>query len=221
MKPRPVTKSKSKPKGPSYIFEPFPWQEIQESPVIGVDEVGRGCLAGPVYAAAVVLNPGKDNSQYTDSKTLSAARREELAERVKAEHMHGIGFATVEEIDRLNILRASLLAMRRAVLALKVESGHLLVDGTFQVPSLPGFRQTCLVKGDLRAAPVGAASIVAKVARDAYMTGLEGAYPLYGFAAHKGYSTQAHQDAIRTHGPCAVHRRTFAGVKEYLSPAPS
>lgn len=196
-------------------MEKFNWLGLTPQPVIGVDEVGRGCLAGPVYAAAAILNTQHSYAHYTDSKLLSAARREKFAQEILAHHQVGIGFATVAEIEEMNILRAALLAMRRAVLALKVDCGHLLVDGTFPVPDLKGFRQTTLIKGDLRAEPVAAASIVAKVTRDRVVSELEEKYPQYGFAKHKGYSTQAHKAAIKQFGPCSEHRRTFAGVKEY------
>lgn len=198
-------------------WDPFDWQALSSSgPVIGVDEVGRGCLAGRVYAAAVVLDEQKEWRRYTDSKTLSAKRRDVFAEQILKDHHVGIGFATVEEIDRLNILKASLLAMRRAVLELNLVSGHLLVDGKFPVPEMPDFQQTTLIKGDLRASPVAAASIVAKVTRDRWITELGERYPHYGFSQHKGYSTLAHKDAIREWGPCPEHRKSFAGVREYL-----
>lgn len=197
-------------------FDVFEWTHLIPSPVIGVDEVGRGCLAGPVFAGAVIISPGGTGSVYTDSKLLSANRRENLAAEIREVHRVGIGFATVEEIDKLNILRASLLAMERAVLALGVTSGHLLVDGNQKIPGLGAFAQTTLVKGDLRAQPIAAASIVAKVTRDRLLTEMEEQYPHYGFSKHKGYSTLEHKKAIILHGPCAIHRRTFAGVREHL-----
>ena len=180
--------------------------------------MGRGCLAGHVYAGAVILNKLENKSMYRDSKTLSGVRREELRLRIKSYNQHGIGFASVEEIDRLNILKASLLAMKRAVLALGVKSGHILVDGIYPIPDMPGFHQSCLIKGDQRAAPIAAASILAKVERDWYISELGKDYPLYGFEQHKGYCTAAHKEAIRKYGPCPVHRRSFSGVKEYLAP---
>lgn len=198
-------------------FEPFEWRHMSPSPVIGVDEVGRGCLAGPVFAGAVIIDHKAASSIYTDSKLLSAGRREKLAAEIREVHMVGIGFATVEEIDRLNILKASLLAMERAVLALGVKSGHVLVDGNQKIPGLmKSFAQTTLVKGDLRAQPVAAASIVAKVTRDRLLAELEEKFPYYGFSKHKGYSTAEHKEAIVKYGPCEIHRRTFAGVREYL-----
>lgn len=197
-------------------WERFDWVNLSPRPIIGVDEVGRGCLAGPVYAGAVILDQKFSYTQYVDSKLLSARRREELALEIHAHHQVGLGFATVEEIERLNILQASLLAMARAVAALKVSAGHVLVDGNMTVPRLKGFTQTTLVKGDLRAEPVAAASIVAKVARDRLLGEMAKDFPQYGFAQHKGYSTAQHKAAIRRFGPCAVHRRAFAGVREHL-----
>jgi ribonuclease HII len=198
-------------------FEKYDWLRLRPAPVIGVDEVGRGCLAGPVYAAAVILDTQHEYAHYTDSKLLSETRREKFSLEIQARHRFGLGFATAQEIDELNILQASLLAMHRAVLKLGVSSGHLLVDGTFKVPDLAGFSQTTLIKGDLRAEPVAAASIVAKVVRDRKLTELEGLYPKYGFSKHKGYSTLQHKQAIAEHGPCPEHRRSFSGVKEYCS----
>lgn len=192
------------------------WREYFPEPVIGVDEVGRGCLAGPVYAAAVIFKSDALNEDVTDSKLISEERREELAELIFKEHHVGIGFASVEEIDELNILQASLLAMKRAVEALGVKGGHVLIDGNMKIPNLTGFEQTTIVKGDLRAPPISAASIVAKVTRDRIMKELSGKYPQYGFEAHKGYSTAVHMESIQTHGPCDLHRKSFSGVKEFV-----
>ena len=186
------------------------------NPVIGVDEVGRGCLAGPVYAAAVILTPDT-KLEFTDSKLLSAKRREELSTEIHAQFKVSIAFATVAEIEKLNILHASLLAMKRAVEALKVETGHVLVDGHMSIPGLRGFLQSPIVKGDLRAQPVAAASIVAKVARDKWMHELDEKYPGYGFAEHKGYATESHRRAIQELGPCTEHRALFAGVREHMA----
>lgn len=192
------------------------WREFSPGPVIGVDEVGRGCLAGPVYASAVILQSDELNDLVTDSKLLSENRREELAEIILKNHLVGIGTASVQEIDELNILQASLLAMRRAVAKLKVKSGHVLVDGNQKIPGLTGFEQTTVIKGDLRVAPISAASIVAKVARDRLMKDLGVEFPVYGFEEHKGYSTPGHKQSIVLHGPCRWHRRSFSGVKEFL-----
>ncbi|MDG0816520.1 ribonuclease HII [Bdellovibrio sp. PAP01] len=192
------------------------WREFSPSPIIGVDEVGRGCLAGPVYAAAVIFKSDELIDLVTDSKLISEERREELAELICKAHHVGIGHATVEEIDELNILQASLLAMKRAIEALGVKGGHVLVDGNQKIPNLQGYEQTTIIKGDLRAAPISAASIVAKVTRDRLMKELGVQYPVYGFEAHKGYSTPIHKNSIAEHGPCIVHRKSFAGVKEHL-----
>ncbi len=193
---------------------PVDWMQYLPSPVIGVDEVGRGCLAGPVVAAAVVLSGYIKRKTFFDSKTLTETRRQELSLLVQFEHAWCLGFASVEEIDRLNIFHASLLAMRRAVNGLKLAGGHILVDGKFVIPKLPGFQQTALVKGDSRAQPISAASIVAKVARDRWMKGLAERIPGYGFEIHKGYGTARHRSALAKLGPCEFHRRSFAGIGE-------
>lgn len=194
------------------------WKTFSPGPVIGIDEVGRGCLAGPVYAAAVSFNSDMLSDLLTDSKLLSEKRREELHVEILKHHQVGIGFATVKEIDEINILQASLLAMKRAVKELGVSSGHLLIDGNMKIPRMPKtFSQTPVVKGDLRVALISAASIVAKVTRDNWMKELSRKYPHYGFELHKGYGTSFHQESIKQHGPCKIHRRTFAGVREYLS----
>lgn len=199
------------------VYPKVEWREFSPTPVIGVDEVGRGCLAGPVYAAAVIFKSDALSDLVTDSKLLSEERREELAELILKEHHVGIGYATVEEIDELNILQASLLAMKRAIENLGVSGGHVLIDGNMKIPGLVGFEQTTIVKGDLRVAPISAASIVAKVTRDRLMKDLGAKYPVYGFEAHKGYSTAVHMESIVAHGPCEVHRKSFAGVKEYVT----
>jgi ribonuclease HII len=196
---------------------PFPWEGLPE-PVIGVDEVGRGCLAGPVYAAAVIIDPSKPYGEFRDSKLLSESRRERMAESILLEHRVGVGFATVEEIDQVNILQASFLAMKRALLELKLRGGTLLVDGHLPIPSLsPSFVQTTVVQGDRRAKPISAASIVAKVARDRLMRQWHEAYPEYGFSEHKGYGTKSHLAAIALHGPTPLHRKTFRGVREHVA----
>jgi ribonuclease HII len=198
------------------VFPPFDWKSLNPKPIVGVDEVGRGCLAGRVYAAAVILQSDEGIKEYTDSKLLSAIRREKLAKHILMHHKVGIGFATVEEIDELNILKAALLAMKRAVERLEISSGHLVIDGTFKIPNISGFVQSTLVKGDQRCAPVAAASIVAKVTRDKYMEELANQYPQYDFPKHKGYSTQIHKQKIVEHGVSPEHRRTFRGVKEFV-----
>ena len=197
------------------IWEKYPWEALKGT-VIGVDEAGRGCLAGRVYAAAVILDRDVDNTIYTDSKLLSEKQREKLAEHIKQHAKYGIGYATVEEIDRINIFQASMLAMKRAVDALAITHGHLLVDGNKTIPNMVAYEQTAIVKGDLRAAPISAASILAKVERDRYIYDLAANYPQYGFEKHKAYATKFHREAIAKWGPMDEHRKTFAGVKEFI-----
>ncbi len=189
---------------------------MENSTTIGVDEVGRGCLAGRVYAAAVILNEQHDWADFVDSKGLTSARRQTLCEKILRDHTVSIAFATVEEIFELNILHASLLAMNRAVLGLGVTKGLVLVDGNQAIPNLAGFQQKTIVQGDQKIRAIGAASIVAKVTRDRYMAELSQRYPQYGFEKHKGYGTKIHREAILKWGPTEEHRRAFAGVREFL-----
>ena len=186
----------------------------------GVDEAGRGPLAGPVVAAAVILDRSRPIHGLADSKSLSPARREALASRIHAVSISwGLGWADASEIDALDILQATMLAMRRALLALHLRPAHVVVDGN-RCPDLRGLGLACtgqaVVKGDATVASVSAASVVAKVARDAYMRDLERRYPGYGFSVHKGYPTAAHVEALRRLGPSAVHRRSFAPVQSCL-----
>lgn len=201
------------------IYDLFDWESIQPSPVVGVDEVGRGCLAGPVVAGAAILLSKAGVQDLTDSKLLSEKQRDRIASQIETEHLVSIGVATVVEIEELNILQASLLAMTRAVQDLEKKFskklGHLLVDGTFKVPNV-NYPQTTLIKGDLRAAPISAAAIVAKVYRDRLMTDLDQSFPLYGFKKHKGYPSPFHKKAIQENGPTTWHRRTFKGVSEFV-----
>jgi ribonuclease HII len=183
----------------------------------GIDEAGRGPLAGPVVAAAVILDPARRVDGLADSKALSPARREALAPTIRARSVcWGLGWADASEIDTLNILQATMLAMRRAILALHVPPSHVIVDGN-RCPDLRGLGFECtgeaVVKGDATIASVSAASVIAKVARDEFMRELDGRYPGYGFAAHKGYPTPAHVEALRRLGPSPVHRRSFAPVQ--------
>ena len=203
-------------KNKNNFLEKINWRTITPAPVIGVDEVGRGCLAGPVYAGAAILLSDKIESELTDSKLLNESKREFLSIEILKFHKVSIAWASEEEIAQLNIFQASLLAMKRAVNGLGVSSGHILVDGKFPIPDMKGFVQTPLIKGDLRTTPISAAAICAKVARDHLMHTLASEYPNYGFEKHKGYATEAHRQAIQELGPCKVHRRTFAGVREYL-----
>jgi ribonuclease HII len=184
--------------------------------VCGVDEAGRGPLCGAVYAAAVILDPLRPIDGLKDSKKLSEARRDQLAERIRADALAwAVASASVEEIDRLNILHASLLAMRRAVEALAPAARRALVDGNRCPPlAIPA---QAIVKGDASEPAISAASILAKTARDAEMRLLDALYPHYGLAGHKGYPTQAHLVAIRTHGVTPIHRRSFRPVYECLS----
>ena len=174
----------------------------------GVDEAGRGPLAGPVCAAAVTLPRGLELPGLDDSKRLTERQREALYDQIVEEaRSFGIAFATVEEIERLNILGATYLAMNRAIEALDPPPELALIDGNrsagIDVPN------RCIVKGDGRCADIAAASILAKVTRDRYMTELAAQYPEYGFERHKGYGTKAHYAALRTYGPCPIHRQSF------------
>ena len=183
--------------------------------VAGTDEAGRGPLAGPVVAAAVVLYPGQIIDGVADSKKLTERQRERLYERIIAEARGvGIGSCDHDEIDRLNILRASLEAMRRAVAALPVTADYLLVDGTFTVPlDIP---QEAIIKGDSLSISIAAASIIAKVTRDRLMAGYDALFPGYGLAGHKGYPSAAHREAIARLGPSPIHRKSFRGVREFV-----
>ncbi len=180
--------------------------------IAGVDEVGRGPLAGPVLACAVILREIPDG--LADSKALGAARREALAEMVLGCAWVGLGAASVAEIDRINILRASLLAMRRAVQHLPVRPERVLVDGR-HAPDLD-LPVECIIGGDARVPAISAASIVAKVVRDRLMARLGARHPGYGFERHAGYPTAAHREALRRHGPCPHHRRSFAPVRAVI-----
>lgn len=183
--------------------------------VCGVDEAGRGPLAGPVYAAAVILNPKKPIRGLDDSKKLSAKERERLAVRIQTEALaFGIAVASVEEIDRINILNATLLAMQRAVDKLLIVPDEVWVDGT-HVPRI-AYTARAIIKGDALVDAISAASILAKSARDRELVALARQYPEYGFEKHKGYATQLHLARIREHGACPVHRRSFAPVKHIL-----
>ena len=183
--------------------------------VAGVDEVGRGPLAGDVVAAAVILTDSPPEG-VTDSKMLAPERREALAERIRDEAVSwALGRATVAEIDELNILQASLLAMRRAVEALPIQPSLVLVDGN-RLPRWP-YEARAIVKGDLTEPSIGAASILAKVQRDAEMLALHEHYPAYGFDRHKGYPTKAHLAALETAGISPVHRRSFGPVRRLLA----
>ncbi len=187
------------------------------SPVAGVDEAGRGPLAGPVVAGCVILSPDCDYLCYQDSKKLTASKRNALFALLhESDAAIGVGISSPEEIDKINILQASLLAMRRAVLDCADHFSMpaiVLVDGTFEIPMyLP---QQTLVKGESKSGSIAAASIIAKVTRDRLMEEYHQRYPQYNFIQHKGYGTKAHRQAIAEHGPTPIHRKTFKGVREF------
>jgi ribonuclease HII len=186
-------------------------------PLAGVDEAGRGPLAGPVVASAVILDPARPIEGLADSKQLSERRREALAVEIRARSAAwSLGWADAAEVDALNILQATFLAMRRALGALGTTPSHVLVDGNL-CPDFGDLGWSCtvqaVVRGDATVPSISAASILAKCARDARMRELDGRYPGYGFAAHKGYPTAAHVAALRRLGPSPVHRRSFAPVQ--------
>jgi ribonuclease HII len=183
--------------------------------VAGVDEAGRGPLAGPVVAAAVILDELRPIQGLADSKVLTALRRERLFDEIRARALcSSIASASAEEIDRLNILQATMLAMQRAVQGLRLLPRRVVVDGN-RVPPL-AMTTAAVVKGDSRVAAISAASILAKVHRDRLCQDLHAEFPQYGFDGHKGYPTPAHLAALRAHGACAAHRRSFAPVRDAL-----
>ncbi len=195
---------------------PFPAAAL----LAGVDEAGRGPLAGPVYAAAVILDPARPIPGIRDSKKLTAPQREGLAAEIREKALcWSVAFADAAEIDALNILKATHLAMRRALAGLAVQPQHVQVDGNL-CPSLEGrvvsFSMEAIVKGDDKVPAIGAASILAKVERDAVMLALHEQFPHYGFAVHKGYPTVAHLAALREYGASPVHRRTFGPVRAVI-----
>ncbi|MGD8783976.1 MAG: ribonuclease HII [Thioalkalispiraceae bacterium] len=184
--------------------------------IAGVDEVGRGPLAGPVVAAAVILDPDRPISGLADSKALSEKKRIQLDAEIKCSAVAwAIGRAEVEEIDQINILQASLLAMRRAVLALRPQAEHALVDGN-RCPELPCSSEA-IIKGDQTVAVISAASIIAKVARDQEMVEMDNLFPGYGFLNHKGYPTKAHIQSLQQLGITPIHRKSFGPVKKILA----
>lgn len=206
--------------GDTFYFE----RELQGqgySLVAGIDEVGRGPLAGPVVAACVILPADSTYGIFKDSKSINARRRQELHAVLTATGaIVGIGSADPREIEQINILQASLLAMKRALDDCTVKNKgcaphHLLVDGTFRVPSI--IPQRTLVRGESKSASIAAASIVAKVVRDRFMAEAHRQFPHYGFLRHQGYPTKEHRQAISRYGPCLLHRRTFRGVSEHFT----
>ena len=204
---------------------PFRLEELGpgwEAPglVAGVDEAGRGPLAGPVVAAAVILDDLQPIRGLADSKALTALKRERLFDEIRARALCcSVAQASAEEIDRLNILQATMLAMRRAVDGLRLTPHRVVVDGN-RVPVLP-MPVAAVVKGDAKVAAISAASILAKVTRDRLCAELHARFPHYGFDGHKGYPTPAHLAALREHGPCPEHRRSYAPVRACLGEEPS
>ena len=200
------------------LVELEPWQKIdtQGLLVAGCDEAGRGPLAGPVVAGAVILDPTRPILGLADSKKLSEAKRESLYEQILANSIAvGVGRASAAEIDEINILQASMLAMKRAVDALEHAPDFVFVDGN-RCPSW-GYDCLAVVKGDSKIASISAASIVAKVLRDREMKELDGQYPGYGFAQHKGYPSKAHLEALERLGATTVHRQSFGPVSRVLA----
>jgi len=183
--------------------------------VAGVDEAGRGPLAGPVFAAAVILDDLLPIKGLADSKKLTPKKREHLYDIIKAQALcFCVATASVEEIDQLNILQATLLAMQRAVKGLRLNPSKVLVDGN-RLPVLD-IRAEAIVKGDSKVPSISAASILAKVERDRWCVEVDAQFPNYGFLTHKGYGTQVHLRALQEHGPCVLHRRSFAPVAKLL-----
>lgn len=183
--------------------------------IAGIDEAGRGPLAGPVVAAAVILPETFDLPGLTDSKKLTAAKRQELYPLICSQaRAYAIGLSSADIIDRINILQATLLAMQMAVFRLKIPADYLLIDGISKIPV--GTPQMTIKQGDSRSLSIAAASVIAKVVRDRIMHVFDQYYPQYGFAVHKGYGTAAHLAAIAKFGPSPLHRRTFRGVREFV-----
>lgn len=195
------------------MLQPYLHKNLLEC---GLDEAGRGCLAGPVFAAAVILPPDFNNELLNDSKQLSEAKRYQLRPIIEWQAIAwGVGMVMTDEIDKINILNASFLAMHRALEQLKVQPQHLLVDGnrfktTLTIP------YTCVVKGDATYQSIAAASILAKTYRDDYMNNLDAQFPQYQWAVNKGYPTKVHREAIQQFGITPHHRLTYGGVKEYI-----
>ena len=190
--------------------------EVNETDLVaGVDEVGRGPLAGPVVAAAVILDPKKPIDGLCDSKKMSANRRLEMSDKIKSNSLAwSLGRAEAKEIDEINILQASLLAMKRAIEILNIEPDIVLVDGNY-TPSI-NFKKKAIVKGDSFISEISAASIIAKVERDNEMIALDKIYPGYGFSSHKGYPTKQHIESLKKLGITDIHRVTFSPVSKYL-----
>jgi ribonuclease HII len=213
-KPDPVRRGKrARVPAPVQVQVSLAWDPV--GLIAGVDEAGRGPLAGPVVAAAVILDDAHPIAGLADSKVLTALRRERLYDEIRAKALCcSIGEAGVAEIEQLNILQATMLAMQRAVEGLRLKPAKVLVDGN----RLPRLEVLCeaIVGGDAKVAAISAASIIAKVHRDRWCDALHAQFPQYGFERHKGYGTAEHLEALRVHGPCPEHRRSFAPVAAVL-----
>lgn len=195
----------------------FSCDDFVQGLVAGVDEAGRGPLAGPVFAAAVILDAERPIAGLTDSKALDESRRDELAELIKQRALAwSVASASVEEIDALNILHATMLAMKRACDGLSVRPAQILIDGN-RVPTGLSSPAQAVIRGDAAVAAISAASILAKTARDAACRALHEQFPVYEFDRHKGYATPAHLSLLMRHGPCAAHRRSFAPVRRMIA----
>ena len=182
--------------------------------VIGVDEAGRGPLAGPVVAAAVYIPDGFDTEGLNDSKKLSSKKRELFYNKIVKSCPYSVSFVDEKIIDSINIIEATKLAMRNVINEMN-KADYAIVDGNF-IPELIKIPAQAVIGGDALSLSISAASIIAKVQRDAYMEAMDSMYPKYGFSKHKGYGTQMHRNAIALYGPCGIHRRSFSGVKEYI-----
>ena len=183
--------------------------------IAGVDEVGRGSLIGPVYAAAIILNKSINNKILKDSKTISRKKREELCAYIKKNSVWAIGQASVKEIEKINILHASLLAMKRAILKLKIKPSLVLIDGN-KLPNLKNYKLEYIIKGDQKIPSISAASIIAKVSRDKFITKLSKEFNNYGWDTNSGYGTKEHLKAIKKFGITKYHRRTFSPISGLL-----
>ncbi len=201
----------NKEKARTYELSRYERENAQYGPLCGIDEVGRGPLAGPVYAAAVILDPEVEILYLNDSKKLSEKKREALYDVIMEKALAvGIGCSSPERIDEINILQATFEAMTMAVNNLKVKPGALLIDAV-HIPQLEDYKQISIIKGDAKSVSIAAASIIAKVTRDRVMKEMALKYPEYAFDSNKGYGTAAHIAALKEFGPCEIHRRSFIG----------
>ena len=201
----------NKERARTYEISKYERENAQYGLLCGIDEVGRGPLAGPVYAAAVILDPNEEILYLNDSKKLSEKKREALYDVIMEKALAvGIGFSSPERIDEINILQATYEAMTMAVNTLKVKPGALLIDAV-HIPQLEEYKQISIIKGDAKSVSIAAASIIAKVTRDRVMKEMALKYPHYAFDSNKGYGTAAHIAALKEFGPCEIHRRSFIG----------